>query len=490
MRAAYWNVLEGWGNHDVSRYSSIKTNQDVIVAGGGTAGAVAAIAAARHGARTVLCERQGYVGGMAGTGMFMFGVNDGSGQPAVRGILQEVFDRLESGGWASEHQYDPMFGAISPLDGEMLRSLLLDMLFEAGVELALHTQVVGAAREGDTVRGLTVQTKSEQVLMTADVVVDASGDADVAHYAGAQVTFGRAEDSLTQPASLIFKVGGVDVEEAIGYLRDHPEELRAPNGFTGDDYDPAFLDANPAILLPSFPSLVRAAREAGDWDLLNDRVSLYIIRGRNEVVVNSTRIFGIDGTSSADLTLAEVELNRQARVTLNFLRKYVPGCAGAYLSSVPHHAGVRETRRLVGVHQLEASDVLTGANFSDGVARGAYPLDIHAPAKGARVMGERVGGGDTTLVRIDRSFGIPYRSLVPRQLDGLLVAGRCISATHEAAGAIRGMSICMATGQAAGTAAALASRGHIAPRDLDTAELRDALLLDGAILERADERSS
>jgi hypothetical protein len=462
---------------------AMETGYDVVVAGGGTSGAVAAIAAARQGARTLLIERYGYVGGMAGTGMFMFGVNDGGGAPAVRGILQELFDRMAETAGARAHFFDPMFGAISPLDGEMVRNVLVDLLLESGVQLRLHTMVVDSLVERNTVRGVVVQSKSGQLIIPAKVVIDATADADVAARADAELDFGRPEDRRTQPASLVFRVNNADIEATMDYLRSHPHEIKAPPGFSGDDYSVEFLDRNPAILLDTFPSLVRQAREDGAWDLARNRVSLYIIRGRNEVVVNSTRVSDIDGTSVEDLTAAEIELLRQANTTVAFLRAYVPGFASAYLSGVPHAAGIRETRRIRGLYQLTAQDVLAGASFDDGIARGAYPLDIHDPAPGTTVMGAEVEGGHTTLIRIDRSFGVPYRCLVPVRLDGLLVAGRAISASHEAAGAIRGMSVCMATGEAAGTAAGLCVREDVAPRELDAGALRAVLRGSGAVLD-------
>ena len=191
---------------------------------------------------------------------------------------------------------------------------------------------------------------------------------------------------------------------------------------------------------------------------------------------------GIDATDPDQLTRAELEAEKQVMEVFRFLKANIPGFEESRLLGTPYQVGVRETRRIVGEYMLTADDVLRGADFPDAVARGAYPLDIHDVARNTTVMHRQVHGKSETMVVLSRSYAIPYRSLLPQRPDNLLVAGRCISATHEAISSARGQSVCMATGHAAGAAAALAALACVPPRKLDVATLQQTLRKQGAIL--------
>ncbi len=463
----------------------VRPEVDVIVCGAGTAGAIAAIASARAGAGTLLIEQYGTVGGMASTGMSFLGVSDGSGRRALGGVGAEVLERLTGRGAAFADRPDKQVGSVSVADPVALQQTLLEMLLEAGVSFLLHTFCVDAVKDGPRVRGVLVANKGGLELALASVLVDATGDADVAARAGARFVIGRADDGLTQPVTRIFRMGDVNTTEMLAYLRSHPGEMDLPERWDGGAaYTPQDLAAN-SIVMDAFPTLVADARRAGELTVPRDRIGIETGPVPGVVTVNATRVHGVDGTDPDALSRAEIETQRQMFEIIRFLRHRVPGFRHARLLDAAYQVGVRETRHLAGDYVLTLDDVLGGRDFPDAVARGAYPLDLHDLRPGARVLGEQVGGGGVTLRRIEHSYAIPLRSLLPAGLDGIVVAGRAISATHEAAGSVRGQAVCMATGHAAGAIAALSAAAGVAPRQMPVARVQETLRSQGAILDSA-----
>ncbi len=460
---------------------------DVVVVGGGTAGSIAAIASGRTGAKTLLVEQYGQIGGMTSAGMTYLGFLDGRGRQAVRGIAQELFDRLIPLDAATPHIADPLRGSVTQADPEMLRHMLMAMLGEHDVQLLLHAFLSDVLLDERGLQGVVVETKGGRQILPAKVVVDATGDADVAARAGAPFELGRPMDGHLQPVSRIFRVGNVSLDRAYAYLREHPEEFVVPEGWTtptGEMYGAAYLEETPGTTI-LLQRVVQRAHEQGKANLPKNVISIYTPPHRSgpaEVAINATRVRGIDPTDPDQLTQAELECERQVMEVFQFLKTTIPGFEGSRLLGTPYQVGVRESRRIVGEYVLTVEDVLQGADFPDAVARGAYPLDIHDPAAGTRVMNRQVHGRAETMVVLDRSYAIPYRCLLPRQPENLLVAGRCISATHEALSSARGQSVCMATGHAAGTAAALAARAGLPPRRLPVSTLQATLREQGAIL--------
>lgn len=462
----------------------VRSEVDVIVCGGGTAGAVAAIAAARTGARTLLVEQYGSVGGMASTGMSFLGVSDGAGRRALGGIGGELLERLAASGAAFEDRPDAQVGSVTVADPVALQQTLLEMLLEAGVAFLFHAFCVDAVTEGPRVRGVVVADKAGLELALARAVVDATGDADVAARAGARVVMGRADDRLMQPVTRIFRVTGVDVEAMLAYLRAHPEEMDLPERWDGGAAYTARDLATASVVMDAFPTLVAEARRAGELTVPRDRIGIETGPVPGVVTINATRVHDADGTDPDALSRAEVETQRQMFEVLRFLRRRVPGFREARLLDSAYQVGVRETRHVVGDYVLTLEDVLAGRDFPDVVARGAYPLDLHDVRPGARVLGSRVGGAGVTLRRLERSYAIPLRCLMPAGLDGLVVSGRAISASHEAAGSVRGQAVCMATGHAAGTVAALAAREGTSPREVPVEAVQAALRAQRAVLLR------
>lgn len=454
---------------------------DVIVVGGGTAGAIAGIAAARTGARTLLVEQYGSLGGVLTLGMSLKGVNDASGQPALGGIGAELIAAAQQEDGATSVAAHPRHGSIMGQDPEALKMRLIEFTQASGLELLLHTYLVDTLSADGAIQAIRVANKAGLEIIPAKCFVDCSGDADLAAKSGASFTHGRESDGQMQPVSAIYRVGGVDLERTWAYLEEHPEDFETPEGYVGDEYTVEKFRSKPGVGAAGFKSLIRKARAAGDHTIPRDDFGFNPMPGRREVTVNITRVHGIDGTDPDDLTRAEIETQLQIIEGTRFLRKYVPGFENCYVVSSPFQVGVRETRRILGDYVLNDQDVRSGRDFDDQVARGAYPLDIH-DVGGAR-NGTGVDGGGTDLSRIERSYGIPARCLISRDVRNLTVAGRALSATHAAAGSARGQPVCMATGHAAGTIAALSARHGLPPGKLPIADIQSELRRQNAIID-------
>ena len=448
---------------------------DVAVIGGGPAGTVAAVAAAREGARVVLVERYGFLGGTLTAAMVapMMGFHAGDRQ-VVTGIPGEIVDRLVAMGASPGHVPDPIdfCDSVTPFDYEGLKRVMLEMAVAAGVELWFHSVFLGARADGGFVRAARIWQKDGEKEIRAPVFIDASGDGDLSVAAGAQAEIGRPDDHRPQPMTLMFRLGGVDWDAVMDYLERHPDEVQHGQGMH-ERIDIGWLRGLPSRGFAGFRTLVRQAREAGEWTIPRDR--LLVVEGvrPGEAVVNTTRVVNRLGIRGDDLAAAEIEGRQQAYVVVDFLRGRVPGFARAYLLETPAQIGIRETRRIVGDYTLTAEDILGARKFDDAIACGAYPIDIHDPVA-ERLVTKRVPPGEY--------YTIPYRCLLPKGGENWLVAGRCISATHEAFAAFRVSAIVMAIAQAAGTAAAMAAHARISPRGIDPQILRQALRDRGAFV--------
>ncbi len=441
---------------------------DVVVCGGGPAGAMAAIAAARCGARVALVERYGFLGGMATAALVLpiMTFHAAPDEPVVTGLPQELIDRVVAYGGSPGHLRDPIgfCATITPVDSEVLKLVYQELCLEAGVELRLHSLVVEAGPVGDRIGAVTVAGKEGLTRLEGTVVIDATGDGDVAARAGAPFEYGRRPDGLPQPMTTMFKVGGVDWPAVARYAEAHPEEFVM-------GCRPAELADLPAPAIAGFFSLVREAKARGAFPVERDRVLVFATGRPGEAIVNMTRVTRQDPTTAAGLTAAELEGRRQVFTVMEFLRRSVPGFGRVYLLQTGTQVGVRESRRITGHYVLTGEDVVAGRSFADSVARGAYPIDIHSPS-GAGLRAVRMPPGT--------SYDIPYRCLLPLRLANVLLAGRCLSADHEALASARISATAMALGQAAGTAAALAAARGVAPADVSVAALQAELAVRGA----------
>jgi 2-polyprenyl-6-methoxyphenol hydroxylase-like FAD-dependent oxidoreductase len=444
---------------------------DVIVAGGGMSGVAAAIAAARNGARTLIVERHNCLGGTmtaASVGPMMT-FHDSEGRQVIAGIAQEIVDRLVTLDASPGHIPDTSgyVSTITPFDTEALKLVNQRLALEAGAEILFQTYITDTIVEGETVVGLVVENKGGRQLLGAQVLIDATGDADIAAQAGAPYTVGRPEDGCTQPASLMFRVAGLDLAPLRAYAHAHPEDLRwGPDG-------PAGFDREPLIAVCGFERTVREAQERGELHLDRDHVLFFNTHRPDEAFINMSRVTNLDPLDPWALSRAELAAREQAFEIVAFLRHHIPGCENARIIATGSQIGLRESRRIIGEYVLTGEECLQGCKFADAIARSAYPVDIHQPD----------GRGNVDLfLPPGETYDIPYRCLVPQQVEGLLVTGRCISTDHMAHGSTRVSPTCMALGQAAGTAAALAVRRSVTPRQVHTDELRALLQAQGASL--------
>jgi len=432
-----------------AREIPVLAETDVVVCGGGPAGVGAALAAARNGARVMLVENQICLGGMATSGLMnRLGPYHDQRDTIVGGIPLEVVSRLVDMGAARRPEPCPRDQPDRywvPFDPEALKVLLDDLAEEAGVELLLGGRAAGVVADADDLKGIFIEGKAGRQAILARVVIDATGDGDVAALAGAPCVMGREGDGLTQPISLMSKAHNHDLAATKAYIGEHLDRLLGEAAAEGA------------------PSRIAA----GTDNLLRDDESYF----------NVNHVFGSDATDPRQLTRAAVAARRQVWRNLQFLRRHVPGCAQAYLAATASLLGVRESRRVLGDYVLTGEDVLEARQFPDQIARYACWIDIHTVDPDSK-PGPLAGKGPAP----GTSYGIPYRCLLPKRIDNLLVAGRCLSATHEGLASARMMPCCMAMGQAAGTAAALCVEEAVAPRALDTERVRTRLRAQGAVL--------
>jgi hypothetical protein len=443
---------------------------DVLVVGGGNAGCAAALAAARTGARTMLVERYGFLGGTATAAMVGPWMTFHSGtERIIGGIAQEIVERLTALGGSPGHIHDSSdyVPTITPFDPEIHKALLFDLMRESGVQLLLHALVVGTERDaGGAVRGSTFATVGGMRTIRAQRTIDATADAFVAADAGCTLQQGD-ERGRVQPSSLMFRLSHVDMAAVAAYVRDHPDQMRT-------SLPPSQRTAGALTAVAGLYELWHAAQHDG-IDIPRELVSFFISPYPDEVTVNMTRVTDIDPLDPDDLTRAEIEARAQAMRLVAFFRERVPGFAHARIAATAAQIGVRESRRIVGEYTLTREDILEARTFDDAIARSAYPIDIHNPS----------GSGTTThRLPAGASYEIPYRCLVPQRIDDLLVAGRCISTTHEALASTRLTPTVMTFGQAAGTAAAMSISANLPPRELNTGALRERLIADGVDLRR------
>ena len=453
---------------------------DVIVVGGGTAGLAAAVAAGRNGARTLLVERYGFLGGTPTAALvFPFMTSHYGDVQVNRGLFEEMVSRLVEmegslGPLRCPYEDDSTYGTgghITHFDPEKLKFLAFQMTEEAGVELMLHSLFLGAEMGGRGPEGIRVANKSGMQTVRGKVIVDATGDADVVAACGAKYEIGEGGGGLAQPATLFFHLAEVDVPTVRRYVEEHPEEFVWRTFPIVDRPVPEGLQAV-HVAGSGFLSLIRDATERGELRFGRNRITFFSGLREGHFAGNATRIPGVDATNAEDLTFAEVDGRRQVMSLLEFLRKRVPGFGRCYLMTTGTQVGIRESRRIAGEYTMTAEDVIEGRSFEDGVAKGAFPIDIHRMSDAKPERWTEVKG----------PYDIPYRSLIPVELDGVIVAGRCISATHEAIGAVRVMPICMSMGEAAGTAAAMAASAGVEPREVDVGCLREQLRVQGAVV--------
>lgn len=477
---------------------------DVLVVGGGTAGFVAAIAAARNGAKVMLVEKRDHLGGTHSGGMVMMirsmrhmrapknadekktmiaGYESSfDDQQVVYSIAQEYIDRmLEAGSaWGMKGQST----ARQLFDPEMAKWMIERMVREAGVDVWFYSQCTDVLMDGDAVTGVAVENMQERVEIHARVTIDATGDGEVCAAAGARFEIGDPETGFGQPLTLYFIIGGVDLDKTLAYIYDHPGEFGAEYVTTVKRLR---AEGKPFTVLP-FKAKIREGLAAGDYPVpygiekVNPDTVTYMARPmyrngafRYDLIShNMDMAYNVDATDRRQLTEATMAMRDIAVRMAAFYRKYVPGYGNSYLVHTAQSVGVRDSRRIIGDYTLTKDDVLSGRTFADGIGRYGSVVDVHDKDGKQSLMLAEVGGAGW--------FHIPYRVLVPAGIRNVLVAGRCISADYIAQGCTRSQAACMMTGQATGTAAALAIRGGVEPRSVNITGLQKTLIAQNQII--------
>lgn len=442
----------------------ISEEADVVVVGGGAAGIAAALAAARVGRSVILIEHQAFLGGNMTLPLPLLGYLDRQGKQIIGGIAEELVAKLRVRGGADVHRPCPLHVSYTIVDAEQLKSLLLEEMMAAGVKLLLYTTVVGVVKEGNNIQCIVVESKSGREAIRGNVFVDASGDGDLAVQAGAPYELGDGKGEM-QPPTLVFTMGGVDTDALKRFCAGHPEF------FADFGYSSSHFLQNDKFIAVGMRRVIEAARKAGESAPAIDRIIMFHTMSPGEMAINMTRPRAIDGTNNKDLTRGEMECRAQIPQVIEFLRRRVPGFETARLLRTSHKMGLRETRRIMGEYVLTGADIMEARPFDDAIGQASYFIDVHH------------GSDDGFSLEFPQKvYGLPYRSLLPKEIDNLLVAGRCISCTREAMGAIRVMPTCMALGQAAGVAASLSARERISPKALYVHTLQSVLKEQGAIL--------
>jgi len=460
---------------------------DVLVCGGGPAGIGAAVAAARQGASTMLIEQQGCLGGVATNvliGTWVGSYSRNGAYPVVGGIFSEIVDRLAAEGAAipaekdvppqfslaerkvmvvqpdskfhavgSRHLgYAPWHGRAVAFEFEPCKRVCEELVLEAGVRIRYFTSFVAPDLKENKLKGVYVFSKGGLEYIKAKVVVDATGDADVAFRSGCPTVKGRAEDGLMSPATLILVLEDVDSLAFEKYCKQ-----------TGD---------------VRLRSIIERLKNQGKWPFLFEAIICCEMPRRGRFFINTLRLTGIDGTDPNDLTRGMIEGRKQAKKLLEILRRYVPGFAKARLVQTSQVLGIRDTRRIVGEYMITVEDLIQGRHYEDTIALSGYQWDMADPKCPScqRMEGKPIG-----LPYVE----IPYRSLLPQGVRNLVVAGRCISCEWDALGPIRIMPACFAMGQAAGTAAALSLSNDGVVHKVNLHILQEGLVQQGAILPQA-----
>jgi len=446
------------------------TDYDLVIIGGGPAGVMAAIAAGRHGAKTLLVEQNGYLGGTltaGGTGPQM-SYHAGKRQ-VIDGIPGELIRRMVKEGFSPGHMEDFVgyCSSVTPFDSEGMKFVLEKMVLEAEAEIIYHTVYTGCETQDGKIKKVKLFSKNGFFEASGRIYIDASADADLSVNAGVAAEFGRKQDGFAQPMTMNMKLYNVDRQKLMDYVSRCRSDMLPTIPFDR-------LGEIPRTGVQGGYSVVQKAKDEGKFTIARDHLLLFETNNTGEFIVNMSRIIKKSGIDPLDLTVAEIEGRRQSFELLRFLRESVPGFENCVMHSTGPNIGIRESRRIKGVYQLTADDLLGNVMFDDAIAMSGYPIDIHSP-DGAQT--------NHSFMKPGSWCSVPYRSLISREVKNLIVAGRCLCATHEALAAVRISPLVMAMGQAAGTAAAMAAKSGAAVQDIDIQSLRETLKKDGAFLE-------
>jgi len=449
-----------------NRKTPVNYECDVLVAGGGTAGVVAALAAARNGAKTILIERNGFLGGtlVSGAGPIHSFFNLYKAFPGaeekqvIKGIPEEIINRLVECGGSLGHLEQDKGGnydsRITLIDWEIFKDVIFQMLEEAGVQILLHVMAVDVVKEQNTVKGVIIEGKSGREAILARTVIDATGDGDIAYFAGAE--FVKRHE--TTSAGFPFGMSNVDMPRLVRFLEENGLITQLIRGNKGSDTDDVIRLGFELKRIPAFKDFMEAN---GMWGPLG-----FSYHENNYTYINSCNLRAVDATDTVELSKAEIQLRRQAMKLARMLIEHIPGVERAYVSWTPPSVGIRLSRIIKCEYEMTLDDIVNCARFDDEVL--LYGFHDCAPK---------------IVIKDAGYYGIPYRAFIPKGLNGILVAGRLITSTWEAHMSTRNTGCCMAQGQAVGTAAAIAAKDGVDVRDVDIQKLRTTLKEQNVYLE-------
>ncbi len=458
-----------------------RSNVDVLVVGAGMAGVCAAVAAARGGARTVLTDRYAFLGGNATAGLLgnFLTFHNMKGEQICNGIPQEIVDELiRLGGAFPEGHLHNAYGnsySVTPQDGEVLKLVNQKLCLEAGVDLVLNTYTIGPVMDGDRVAGARIVNKSGESEIRAQVVIDASGDADIAAQAGAPFHLGDEEGKMMS-ISLFSRMGNVDLDRHLQHVKANPTNFMLGEdpyiGKSREEIAAGLRTHKDYPLVTGYYESVKLAQSRGEFHPNRQRVVFSITNIPGVVTINSTSMLGYSGIDNDDLNQVAIEGREQVFKVRDFYRKYAPGFEECYVMDSASAIGVRETRRIIGEETLTTEDCVEARKGPRDIGQGAYCLDVHQPT----------GVIEHKHIRDGESYGIPYGIMLPQKIENCLVAGRPVSSDRFANGSVRNQAHIMTIGQAAGTAAAMCAERRTTPRELPVDPLREKLRQDGAVV--------
>ncbi|MDD2289493.1 MAG: FAD-dependent oxidoreductase [Bacteroidales bacterium] len=437
------------GTVNINKNIPVVGKYDVVVCGGGPAGFIAAIASAREGAKAALVEQYGFMGGMATAGLVNpMSVFTYDNEKVIGGIPWEFIERLQGMGGAL---IERPLGNVA-FEAELYKLCCQRMVLEAGVDLYMHSYLSGCVCDGKSISRIIIENKNGSEALESRVFIDCTGDADLAAMAG--VTMQDNEGKPLQPLSTYFALGGVDTESQL--IKEAMHHNKQGVNCHCMPVREKLLALKETLEIPEF---------GGPWFCTTLQPGI--------VTVNMTRTSG-DACNNRDFSRAECQLREDAFKMARILKENFEEFRDSFVTAVAVHAGIRETRRIKGVHTITAEEYLNAVHYHDSVSRGAHPIDIHV-AKGT----------EQNITFLKKPAYVPYRALIAADYPNLIVAGRCISADKTAFASLRVQASCMGMGQAAGVAAAMCAMEEVhecSVHKVNTAVLIEKLRLLGAVI--------
>lgn len=458
------------------RHVREQVKADVVVLGGGSGGLGAAIAAAREGAETIIVDRQGFLGGNMTIGLPLLAFLDAQGRTVTGGLAQEIVDRLIELGGCYGHRECPLHNSTTVVDPSLMKIVLFEKVKQYGVKPMLHCEIIETNVVDGEIKSVVVKGKGKEFELVADVFIDATGDGDVAYMAGCEYEKGQYKTGEQQPSTLMFTLGGVNLDNFFDYLEKHPEELK--HGDTMQirpGYTAQFLRESENHVFVGMRNTMQRLRAEGKAPIQRDTIIYINLPIEGHVAINTIRILNFDGSDISQLSKGEMDAHLQVLPLIQMFKEHVPGFENCFLSNISPFLGIRETRRVVGKQMIREEAAVNGIVPEDTIALGSYIIDIHS------------GSGDSTIIKsLAGPYGITYGATISKDVKRLMMSGRCISVDPVVFGSSRVMPTCMAVGEGAGIGAALASKKGILPEEVDVQEIRDRLRAHNAILSLED----